>query len=137
MRTDDTHDANGNTLSDPSGKSYSWDFENRLVSAIVPGTGTMAFKYDPFGRRIYKSSPTFTGIFAYDGPNLIETLNASGTEIAGYTQTQKIDESLAELRGSTTDYYEGGWPTFASITTEAATPVAIFDRWAQRTPVSL
>jgi hypothetical protein len=25
------YDANGNTLSDPSGKSYTWDFENRLV----------------------------------------------------------------------------------------------------------
>ena len=30
-------DANGNTLSDPSGKSYTWDFENRLMSAVVPG----------------------------------------------------------------------------------------------------
>ena len=49
------YDANGNTLSDPSGKSYSWDFENRLVQAVVPGTGTVAFKYDPFGRRIQKS----------------------------------------------------------------------------------
>ncbi len=26
-----TDDANGNTLSDPSGKSYTWDFENRLI----------------------------------------------------------------------------------------------------------
>jgi hypothetical protein len=32
------YDANGNTLSDPSGKSYSWDFENRLTQAVVPGT---------------------------------------------------------------------------------------------------
>src|SRR6202042_1136930 len=31
-------DANGNPLSDASGKSYTWDFENRLVSAVVPGT---------------------------------------------------------------------------------------------------
>jgi len=27
------YDANGNTLSDPSGKSYTWDFENRLTQA--------------------------------------------------------------------------------------------------------
>jgi len=60
----------------------------------------VTFKYDPFGRRIYKQSPTFTGIFAYDGNNLIETVNSSGTEIAGYTQTQKIDETLAELRAA-------------------------------------
>jgi YD repeat-containing protein len=52
------YDANGNTLSDASGKGYTWDFENRLTQAVVPGTngGTTTFKYDPFGRRIYKSS---------------------------------------------------------------------------------
>ena len=56
------YDANGNTLSDPSGKSYSWDFENRLTQAVVPGSngGTTTFKYDPFGRRIQKSGPLGT-----------------------------------------------------------------------------
>jgi len=101
-----TYDANGNTLSDPSGKSYTWDFENRLLSSTVPGTGTVTFKYDPFGRRIYKSSPTWTGAFAYDGNNLIETMNSSGTVVARYTQGPTIDQPLAEFRGSTTDYYE-------------------------------
>jgi len=61
MRRSYTYDANGNTLTDASGKSYTWDFENRLVSAVVPGTGTVNFKYDPFGRRIYKLSPNFIG----------------------------------------------------------------------------
>ena len=100
------YDANGNTLSDPSGKSYTWDFENRLTQAAVPGTGTVAFKYDPFGRRIYKSSPTFTGIFAYDGANLIETMNSLGSEIASYTQDTVIDRPLAEFRSGTASYYQ-------------------------------
>jgi YD repeat-containing protein len=98
-----TYDANGNTLSDPSGKSYSWDFENRLTHAVNPGVGTTTFKYDPFGRRIQKISPSFTSVFVYDGSNLIETLNASGAEVASYTQTRTIDETLAELRSGTTD----------------------------------
>ena len=46
--------------------------ENRLTQAVNPGVGTTIFRYDPFGRRIHKSSPNFTGIFAYDGGNLIE-----------------------------------------------------------------
>ncbi|MGB6800838.1 MAG: RHS repeat-associated core domain-containing protein [Candidatus Sulfotelmatobacter sp.] len=100
-----TYDANGNTLSDPSGKSYSWDFENQLTQAVVPGTGTVSFKYDPFGRRIYKQSPNATSIFVYDGVSLVGTINASGSEVASYTQGPLIDEPLAELRGSTTDYY--------------------------------
>ena len=115
-------DANGNTLSDPSGKSYSWDFENRMVSVAVPGTGTVSFKYDPFGRRIYKSSPTFTGIFVYDRDNLIETANASGTEVASYTHTRNIDEPLAELRSGGASYYEAdGLGSITSLSTSAGT----------------
>lgn len=100
------YDANGNTLSDPSGKSYTWDFENRLISATVPGTGTVNFKYDPFGRRIYKSSPTWTGAFLYDRENLIETVSSSGTVVADYTDSHAIDEPLAQLRSGTASFYE-------------------------------
>ena len=53
----DSYDANGSTLSDPSGKTYTWDFENRLTQVVNPGVGTTTFKYDPFGRRIQKSGP--------------------------------------------------------------------------------
>jgi len=102
------YDANGNTLTDAAGRTLTWDFENRLTQAVVPGAngGTTTFKYDPFGRRIQKISPNFTSIFVYDADNLIETLNASGTEMASYTQTPTIDETLAELRSGTTDYYQ-------------------------------
>jgi len=72
----------------------------------LPGTGgTVSFKYDPFGRRIYKSSTSGTSIFAYDSDNLIEETNASGAVVARYAQTQNIDEPLAMLRSSTTSYY--------------------------------
>jgi hypothetical protein len=70
----------------------------------VPGTGTVTFKYDPFGRRIYKSSPTWTGIFLYDRDNLIETVNGSGTELSGYNGGPWIDEALSELRAGTSSY---------------------------------
>jgi RHS repeat-associated protein len=116
-----TYDANGNTLTktDSTGTTnYSWDFENRLSSVTLPGSGGMvSFKYDPFGRRIEKISPTATSIFAYDRSNLVETVNASGGVVARYTQTQNIDEPLAELRGTTTDYYEAdGLGSVSSLT---------------------
>ncbi|MGA2335720.1 MAG: RHS repeat-associated core domain-containing protein [Terriglobales bacterium] len=110
-------DANGNTLTDPSGKQYSWDFENRVTQVVVPGTGTVTFKYDPFGRRVYKSSPTFTGIFAYDGYNLIETMTSAGSILARYTLTQNIDEPLAMQRSGATSYYESdGLGSVTSLT---------------------
>jgi len=52
------YDANGNLTSKSGGgvqATYTWDFENRLTSATVNGA-TTSFKYDPFGRRVYKSS---------------------------------------------------------------------------------
>jgi RHS repeat-associated protein len=100
------YDANGNTLSDPSGKSYSWDFENRLTQAVVPGTGTVAFKYDPFGRRTQKSGPLGTTNYIYDGTNLLEGVDNSGNVLARYAQTRILDEELSELQSGTVAYYE-------------------------------
>jgi hypothetical protein len=43
------------------------------------------FKYDPFGRRIYKSSSGGTSVYASDGDNLIEETGAAGTAVARYS----------------------------------------------------
>ena len=73
--------------------SYAWDFENRLTSVTLPGSGgTVSFKYDPFGRRIYKSSSSGTSVFAYDGDNLIEETIRRLFELRGV--------SVQELLGS-------------------------------------
>lgn len=101
-----TYDNNGNTLTDAQGRRFTWDFENRLTQVAVPSTGTVAFKYDPFGRRIYKISPALSEAFAYEGYNLIETMDLSGTVLTDYTMTQEIDEPLATLRSGSSGYYE-------------------------------
>jgi YD repeat-containing protein len=55
-----SYDNNGSRVSkvDASGTtSYVWDFENRMSGVTLPGTGgAVSFKYDPFGRRIQKTS---------------------------------------------------------------------------------
>src|SRR6266702_8779242 len=86
---------------------YFWDIENRLSSVTLPGSGgTVSFKYDPFGRRIYKSSSGGISVYAYDMDNLIEETNSAGTAVARYTQSGLIDEPLAMLRGGATSYYD-------------------------------
>jgi RHS repeat-associated protein len=104
------YDANGNTTSktDSTGTTtFSWDYDNRLTSATLPGSGgTVSYRYDPLGRRIEKISPTTTSIFAYDGDNLVEETNAGGTAIARYSQGSNIDEPLAMLRSGVISYYE-------------------------------
>jgi len=104
------YDANGNTLSDASGKQYSWDFDNQLTSVTVPGSGTTTFRYDPWGRRIQKSGPLGTTNFLYDGPefmaSLIEEVDNSGNVLARYTQDLGVDSPLSMLRSGATDYFE-------------------------------
>jgi RHS repeat-associated protein len=125
-----TYDNNGNLLTKTVGTSvtsYGWDFENRLTSVILPGTGgTVTFKYDPFCRRIEKvythSGATTTSIYAYDGDNQVEEVDASGNVVARYVQGLGIDElrfraptgrghrspeigPLAILRSGVTSYY--------------------------------
>jgi RHS repeat-associated protein len=107
-----TYDANGNTLSEAQGRSFTWDFENRLVQAVVPGTngGTTTFKYEPFGRRIQKSGPLGTTNYLYDGisfrPNVIEEVDGSGSVLAKYLHGNAADDPLSELVSGTTSYYE-------------------------------
>ena len=119
-----TYDYNGNTLTKTVGSnttSYTWDFENRLTSVTLPGSGgTISFAYDPFGRRIKKVTPTATSVFAYDGDNLVEEANSSGTAVARYSQGLNIDEPLAMLRSATTSYYQaGGIGSITSLTSSA------------------
>lgn len=120
-----TYDANGNTLvkTDSTGTtSYTWDYENRLVSVTLPGSGgAVSFKYDPFGRRIYKSSSSGTSVFAYDGDNLVEETNSSGAVVARYAQGAGIDEPLAQLRSATTSFYSAdGLGSITSLSNAAA-----------------
>ena len=137
-----TYDYNGNTLTSTTGSNtttYAWDYENRLTSVTLPGSGgTVSFKYDPFGRRIQKSSSSGTSIYAYEGDNLIEETNSGGAVVARYSQWS-IDEPLAMLRSGATNYYEAdGLGTITSLT-NAAGAVAqtyTFDSFGKQTASS-
>ena len=96
----------------------------------------MSFKYDPFGRRIYKSSSAGTSVFVYDGDNLIEETNSSGAVVARYSQTQNIDEPLAILRSASTSYYEAdglGSITSLSSGAGALAQTYTFDSFGKQT----
>ncbi len=119
--------------------TYAWDYENRLTSVTLPSSsGTVTFKYDPLGRRIYKSLSTGgTSVFVYDGVNLIEETNSSGTVVARYEQTQTMDEPLAMLRTSATNYYEAdglGSVTSLSNAAGAVAQTYAFDSFGKTTP---
>jgi RHS repeat-associated protein len=114
-----------------------WGSENSSEKTAV-GSG-VSFKYDPFGRRIYKSSSSGTSIFAYDGDNLVEETNSSGAAVARYADGTNVDEPLAELRSGTTSYYEAdglGSVTSLSNTAGALAQTYTFDSFGNQTASS-
>jgi RHS repeat-associated protein len=116
--------ANGNTATDAQGRTYTWDFENRLTQVVNPGVGTTTFKYDPWGRRIQKSGPLGTTNFLYDGRKLIEELDSGGNVLARYTGTENLDEPLSQLRSGIASYYQqDGLGSVTSLSNTTATLV--------------
>jgi len=104
--------------------------------ALPDSGGTVSFKYDSFGRRIEKVSPTATSIFVYDGNNLVQTVNSTGGLVARYAQTTNIDEPLAMQRGGTTDFYEAdglGSVTSLTDTTGAVAQTYTYDSFGNAT----
>ena len=99
-------DSNGNMLTkiDSTGTTgYTWDFENRISSVTLPGTGgTVSFKYGLFGRRSQKAvtsganpPTTTTTNYLYDGVDSIEEVDPNGSALTRYARTLATDEPLA------------------------------------------
>ena len=134
------YDANGNTLADVQGRSFTWDVENRLMQVVNPGVGTTDFRYDPFGRRIQKSGPNGTTNYLYDGnnpkANPVEEVDNGGNILARYTESDLVDEPLGEVRGTTSSYYEAdalGSVTSLSSPTPGLTNSYIYDAFGNVT----
>jgi hypothetical protein len=65
----------------------------------LPGSGgTVTFKYDPFGRRIYKSSSSGTSIYAYDEYKLIEETNSPIHPVQPSLAIRKASTSMSPWR---------------------------------------
>jgi RHS repeat-associated protein len=124
-----TYDNNGNTLTDAQGRSFTWDFENRLVQAMVSGQngGTTTFKYDPFGRRIQKSGPLGTTNYLYDGPGIVEEMDNTSSQVAAYVQGIGVDQPLSEFRSGSASYYEAdGLGSITTLTNVSGTTAATY-----------
>jgi RHS repeat-associated protein len=99
------YDANGNLTSD-GGASFTYDVENRLVTAS--GTVTATLSYDPLGR-LFSTSGGAAGTtqFLYDGDNLVGEYNTTstssgqaGTLLRRYVHGPGTDEPLFWYEGA-------------------------------------
>ena len=99
-----SYDANGNLTSDQNGNTYTYDAQNRLVSARS-GTNTMYVSYDARNRVVSRTINGIITSYAYDGWNLIEDYDASGNELARYIHGPQDDELLAKITPTGAVYY--------------------------------
>ncbi len=82
-----TYDNNGNMLTETSGLSNSWDYNNRLTQAIKGGV-TSTYTYDHSGQRVKLSNGTTTtyypsGFYNTDGTTIIKHITTpSGESVA-------------------------------------------------------
>ncbi len=108
-----TWDANGNlTTKTVKGKgkkgtttTYHYDGDNRLVQVTSGGSTLASFTYDPFGRRVSKTTSAGTVYFVYDGEDILAEVDAAGNLLTYYVHGPGIDEPLALIRGRQTNYY--------------------------------
>jgi RHS repeat-associated protein len=95
--------------------------------ALPGGGGAVSFKYDPFGRRIQKSSPAGTINYVYDGANIVAEYDAAGTLQASYVQGAGIDQPLSLTRAAATSYYHAdGLGSITSLTNSVGSIVATY-----------
>jgi RHS repeat-associated protein len=90
------YDANGN-LTASGGTSYTYDAENRLV---LTSTGVQ-IAYDALGRIYQTTSPsTAPTRFLYDGDQLVEEFDTSGTVLRRYVHGSGADDPLLWYEGA-------------------------------------
>ncbi len=93
-----TYDLRGNLTSDGS-RTFTYDYENRLISLSGPASMTVA--YDPGGRlRQAAVSGGNTVNFLYGGNALLAEYDGAGTLVRRYVHGPGVDEPLVWYEGS-------------------------------------
>lgn len=98
-----SYDNNGN-LAAQSGWSYTYDAQNRLISATGSGA-TATMTYDGQNRCVSRTANGVVNYFYYDGWNLTEEHDAAGVVQARYIHGAQMDELLARITGSGASFY--------------------------------
>lgn len=111
-----TYDQNGNLTSKQHKTSgsrtlYTWNAKNQLVSYARYPTASaptpdlsLAFTYDPLGRRASKTENGITERYVYDGPDLIGVLDQGSAALRQFTFGPNIDEPLS-ISGVSSGYF--------------------------------
>jgi YD repeat-containing protein len=85
--------------------AYAYDADNRLIRVVKNASTIATFTYDPFGRRVSKTTSAGTVYYVYDGEDILAEVDSAGNLVTYYVHGPGIDEPLAMVRGGQTAYY--------------------------------
>jgi RHS repeat-associated protein len=87
----------------------------------------VTFKHDPFGRRIQQAGLLGTTNYLYDGMNVLEEMDNTGSPVAAYAQGTGVDQPLSEFRSGSASYYEAdGLGSITTLTNVSGTTAATY-----------
>ena len=91
-------------LPSPGTHTYTYDSENRLLTAAVGGSGTasITYDYDGLGRRGKKTVNGSVTQYVLDGEEEIAELDGSGAVLRRFVTASQIDERIASIEGAST-----------------------------------
>jgi RHS repeat-associated protein len=98
------HDNNGNLTNDGT-FTYNYNARNQVTGVSQGQTTLGAFVYDGLGRRVSRTVSGATTRPAYDGWNLVQERDGSGTVAADYLTGLGIDQPFVRTAGGSTAYY--------------------------------
>ena len=91
-----TYDANGNAtslLGPPGLTTFAWDARDRL-RRVVAADSTLAFSYDPLGRRTFRMTDDVMSTYQYAGSDVVHETRG-GLDLA-YLRGLGVDETLGQ-----------------------------------------
>lgn len=97
------YDNKGNMTTGVDGSTYTYDAQNRLLSAAKAGT-TETFKYDGLNRQVSRTIGSNTTYSVWDGWNLIEEIQSGGVTAAYLSGATGMIKNLV----SSNYYYQDG-----------------------------
>ena len=134
--TSDGYDANGNTTS-ADGNTYTYDFENRLVSKTGAG-GAVTIVYDGDGNRVAKTAGGVTIQYLVDDLNptgylqVLEEVSGGAVQTRYTYGTAIVSQTLGVSSTPVTSYYgydAHGNVTFLTDASGAVTDAYDYDAW--------
>ena len=121
-------DADGNTLTDTSGRAMTWDSQNRLASCTKAGV-TSTYTYGADGLRRSSTVNGVTTYYAYDGQTMIREMRRSPTtgalmSTATYLQGPRGGECRVDETAVTESYTD---PTTGNSGVRGVTRWYVYD----------